>query len=176
MLKRSFTLALLLSVYTWLTPAQAVTVQYQLTSLGGDNYRYDYTINNDGSLGSGIAVELMDIYFDPALYLESSLLITTPAPLNLDWDENLLGSAPLVPAAYDLYALAGGVADGATLSGFSIEFTWLGGVTGPGSQDFEIYDPFTFELLEVGATTVVPVPAAAWLMLSGLLGLISVAR
>lgn len=176
MLKRSFSLAGLLFLCIFTAPAHAITVQYQLTSLGADQYRYDYAIVNDGSLGSGVAVELLDIYFDPALYDEASLAITTSAPLSNDWDENIFGSAPLVPAAYDLYALAGGVADGETLGGFSVAFTWIGGGVGPVAQGFDIYDPSTFDLLESGNTTVVPVPGAAWLMMSGLLGMIGVAR
>ena len=63
------------------TSAHAISVQYGLTSLGGNAYRYDYSIANDGSLGAGVPVELFDIYFDPTLYLESSLNIVSSGPL-----------------------------------------------------------------------------------------------
>ena len=153
--------------------SHAVSISFDLTALGGNDYRYDYTVNNDGSLGTGVAVELFDISFDTSLYQESSLAIVTPAPLSTGWDENILGSAPGIPAVYDAFELSGGIADGATTSGFSVEFTWLGGPQGPGSQTFEIFDPVTFNLLETGTTTVssVPVPGALLLMVSGLLGL-----
>lgn len=150
----------------------AISVQYSLSSLGGDNYRYDYTLTNDGSLGAGIPLELLDINFDPALYQESSLNIVSSPSLSSDWDQNILGSAPAIPAAFDIYALSGGLADGASLGGFSVEFTWLGGPSGPGAQSFDVFDPATFAWLESGTTTVVPLPGSIWLMLSGLLGLV----
>jgi hypothetical protein len=111
---------------------------------------------------------LFDILFDPANFLESSLTISTPSPLALGWDQLILASAPGVPAAYDALATGGGIADGATVAGFAVEFTWIG--TGlPGSQPFAIYDPSTFDLLSEGTTTsVVPIPAAAWLLGSGI--------
>jgi hypothetical protein len=157
-------------------PAQAISIQYDVIALGGNQYRYDYSITNDGSLGSGTAIQLFDILFDPANFLESSLTISTPSPLAQGWDQLILASAPGVPAAYDALATAGGIADGSTVGGFAVEFTWIG--TGlPGSQPFAIYDPSTFDLLSEGTTTsVVPTPAAAWLLGSGLavlLGFIS---
>lgn len=148
-------------------PAQAVSVQYDVAALGGSQYRYNYSITNDGTLGSGTAVQLFDIFFDPANYLESSLTITTPAALGQNWDQLILASAPGVSAAYDALALAGGIANGATVAGFAVEFSWIGLGT-PGSQPFEIYDPTTFVLLERGVTSPVPVPAALWLLVSGL--------
>lgn len=157
-------------------PAQAVSIQYDVAALGGNQYRYDYSITNDGALGLGTAIQLFDIFFDPANYLEPSLTIATPAPLGQDWDQLILASAPGVPAAYDALALAGGIANGATVGGFAVDFTWIG--TGvPGSQPFAIYDPSTFDLLSEGTTTaVVPIPAAAWLLGSGFAALLGLAR
>jgi len=149
----------------------AVSVQYSLSSLGGNNYRFDYTLINDGSLGAGVALELLDINFDPALYLESSLHIVSSPSLSSDWNQGILSSSLSVPAAFDIYALTGGVADGASLGGFSVEFTWLG-PAGPTAQSFEVFDPLSFTSLETGTTTVVPLPGTFWLMLSGLLGLV----
>jgi hypothetical protein len=152
-----------------ISPAYATSVQYDLVALGGDDYRYIYSITNDGSLGSGVALQLFDILFDPAQYLESSLTITTPSSPGADWDQIFLASSPGVSAAYDALALAGGIADGTTVAGFSVDFHWIGTGT-PGVQSFEIYDPGTFALLEQGVTaSPVPVPAAMWLFSSGLL-------
>lgn len=153
--------------------SQAVSVTYDLIALGGNAFRYDYTISNDGSLGAGVAVELFDISFDASLYQESSLVISTSSPLNTEWDENILASAPGIPAIYDAFALNGGIAGGASATGFSVSFTWLGGPQGPGGQVFEIFDPVTFALLEAGTTNAaspVPVPGTMVLMVSGLLG------
>lgn len=151
--------------------SHAAKITYDLASLGGDDFRYEYTVENDGSLGAGVAVELIDIDFDTGLYQEASLSIVTPAALSSEWDEIILGSGPSVPAVYDLFALAGGIADSESTGGFAVEFTWLGGAEGPGNQTFQIFDPITFALLETGTTTVVPVPGALILLFSGLLGL-----
>lgn len=158
---------LLLSLWLLLlaNPAKAIIIDYDLTSLGGDSYRYDYTVTNDGSLGAGVALEWFAILFDPALYDESSLSIVTPDPPASDWDELILGSGLLVDAAYDVLALAGGVAPGDLVSGFAVEFTWIGAGT-PGAQVFEIYDRQTLAVLETGLTAVPEPSTLALLLLS----------
>jgi len=138
---------LLLSAQT----AYADFVSYALTSLGGTDYRYEYTVTNDGSLGASVAIKGFTIMFDPTLYDENSLNIVTAEPLASDWDELILNSGPGVDAAYDAFALAGGVAAGSTISGFAVEFTWRGKGT-PGAQSYEIYDQDTFDLIASGTT------------------------
>ncbi len=158
----------LVILFSLTAPAHAAIVQYNLVALGGNDYRHVYSVTNDGSLGSGVAVQLFDVLFDSAQYLESSLTITTPSPLSGNWDQLILASSPGLPAAYDAQTLTGGIADGATVAGFAVDFTWIGTGT-PGSQPYEIYDPGTFDLLEQGVTaSPVPVPAALWLFASGL--------
>lgn len=131
--------------------AGTITVHYNLTSLGGNVYRYVYSITNNGSLGSGAPVQLFDILFDPSLYRETSLQIATPSSLQSQWSEQLLVSLPGVPAAYDALALRGGILAGSTISGFSVQFTWLGSGV-PGSQPFQVFNPSTFQLLQTGQT------------------------
>ena len=160
--KRLLGLLALLLTASWAGPSRATVITAEFTALGGDAYRAVYSVSNDGSLGAGTAIVLFDLLFDPADFLESSLAIMTPPALGAGWDELLLGSAPGVPAAYDALALTGGIADGATASGFAVEFTWLGAGTPTGVQPFAIYDPETFELLESGVT--VPEPAALSLL------------
>jgi hypothetical protein len=140
--------------------AQATTIQSQSIDLGSNHYRSVYTVTNDGSLGAPLRG--FDLYFDPGLYLEASLTIVTAPPLATDWDQLILGSGVLVSAAYDAVALAGGIPDGASESGFAVEFTWIGPGT-PGAQPFEIFDPQTFDVLESGLTT--PIPEASTLSL-----------
>lgn len=132
-------------------PASAIPIDYSVVALGGNSFRYNYTIANDGSLGAGVPVQLFDIIFDSALYDETSLNIVTADPPASDWDEAILATGFLVGPAYDALALAGGIADGDSVSGFAVEFTWIGAGM-PGSQPFEVYDPDTFDLLDQGTT------------------------
>lgn len=143
-------LGMLALVFAAQTTSAAI-IHYELTAIGGSNYRYDYTVTNDGSLGAGVAIESFAILFDPALYDETSLTIVTADPPASDWDELILGSGLGVDAAYDAFALAGGIGVGESVSGFAVEFAWLGAGT-PGAQAFEIYDPDTFDLIQVGST------------------------
>ncbi len=144
----------------------AVSIQYTLTPLGGNNYRYVYSISNTATGGS-TTVQLFDIYFDTTLYQESSLQIVTPNALHTQWDEQLLTSAPGVPAAYDALSLAGGIAPGTTVTGFSVTFRWLGAGV-PGAQPFQIWDTGRFVILQSGTTfsSAIGVPTASTLMLS----------
>jgi hypothetical protein len=131
---------LLLSLWLLLlaNPAKAIIIDYDLTSLGGNSYQYDYTVTNDDPLGAGVAIDWFAILFDPASYEENSLAIVTPDPLASEWDELILGSGVDVPAAYDVFAPAGGIAVGASVSGFAVQFDWLGAGL-PGVQDVEVY-------------------------------------
>lgn len=157
-------LALILLAHT--QTAGAIAIHYDLTALGGDDYRYEYTVTNDGSLGAGVALEWFAILFDPALYDETSLNIVTANPPAADWDELILGSGLLIDAAYDVFALGGGIADGDNVTGFAVEFTWLGAGM-PSAQEFEIYDPVSLNVIETGSTraTVTSVPEPGTLTL-----------
>jgi len=62
-------------------PAVAATsIQYTLVPVGGNVYRYVYTVTNNSPI-AGAPVQLFDIYFDTSLYLESSLLSSVRALL-----------------------------------------------------------------------------------------------
>ena len=148
----------------------AVSIQYTVVPMGGNVYRYVYSITNNGP---GASLQLFDILFDTSLYLESSLQIVSPPAINAQWSQQILHSVPFaIPAAYDALAIAGGIPAGATVSGFSVQFTWLGSGT-PGAQPFQVFDPITFALLQSGNTTaaqVAPIPSlSTWSF--GLLGL-----
>lgn len=164
-------------LFTITQSALAINITYSLTSLGGNNYRYQYSLFNNGSLGAGVAVGGFDIAFNPASYSEPSLTIVTPAALQADWSEQIIPSFLAVPTVYDVLALSGGLADGATLSGFAVEFQWL--LSGlPGPQSFEIFDPITFAVLESGLTvaadgpgpTPTPEPGTLALLIAALAG------
>ena len=165
----SLTAAVVLFLYPQIAgSAGPVSVQYALVPMGGNVYRYVYTITNNGSLPSGAAIKLFDILFDPTLYQESSLQIVTSQvnnSLTSQWQQQILTSLPSLPADYDALAIGGntGITVGSTVSGFAVQFTWLG--TGlPGAQPFQVYDPSStpFQLLQTGQTTATaPTPAAS---------------
>jgi len=136
---------------------------YQVTPLGGNVFQYTYSVFNNSALGPGVAIQLFDIEFDPTLYDENSLTSMTPSPLNTQWSEQFLTPVPPLPAAYDVFALAGGIPDGATVSGFAVRFTWLGQGS-PGAQPFEIFDTETFDLLQSGATGTASEPSTVFLI------------
>jgi hypothetical protein len=143
------------------------SIQYTLIPLGGNVYQYVYSITNNGTFPGGASVKLFDIFFDSSLYQKSSLQIVTPSSLQSQWSEVLLAVIPpVIPAEYDALSLQGGIPVGNTVTGFSVKFTWLGqGLPGP--QLFQVSDPTTFQVLQVGQTALAPisVPAASTLSL-----------
>ncbi len=66
---------------------------------------------------------------------------------------------------YDALALSVGIPAGGTVSGFAVQFNWIGSGE-PGAQPFQIFDPDTFQLLQTGQTfSAQPIPAASTLSL-----------
>jgi hypothetical protein len=162
----------ILAACGFVTSTHATTITYDFASLGGTQYRYDYTVTNDGSITGNIS--LFDLLFDPSLYDEASLTNLSDPSLAAEWDQIFLASGLLVPAALDALALNGGIGVGSSVSGFSVAFSWRGEGL-PGAQDFEIYDPETFDLLGAGRTQFappvsVPEPATLVLFVLGLIG------
>jgi hypothetical protein len=174
---RPISILLLVTATLLSSAANAAKVNFTTVSLGGNHYRYDYVIHNDGSLGSGQSIQLIDLLFDPALYDESTLTNSSDSALASSWSQQFLGSAPGIPAAFDLLSTGLGIAVGSEVNGFSVEFLWLG-LGAPGHQIFEIYDPNSFALLEQGTTTTsiqTPLPGAFPMMATGI-SLLSVFR
>jgi len=170
-------LGLALTAVLWASTAQAALITYEVTLIDGNRFRYDYAVANDGAITTQLA--LFDILFDPALYDEASLLDLSDAALATEWSSLFLGSAPGVPAAFDVLAFDGlGLGVGGNANGFAVEFSWLGQGL-PGAQGFEVYDPSSFVLLGTGTSATreppapVPVPEPGSLMLC--LGLLLVA-
>lgn len=143
--------------------AAAVEIQYSLEDLGRGRYRYDYTLENSTLI---TPVRWFSVDFDPALYDENTMVIESPEAFG--WAEVILYSTPGLPAIFDTSTTGEGVSFGQSLSGFSVEFSWLGSGA-PGSQSFAVYDADTFDVIENGVTiAAVPEPTSALLYLSGL--------
>jgi len=151
---------------TGLAPAWATTVSYDLANVGGSTWAYSYTVSNDTL---GVDIEEFTVFFDVNLYANLSL-VASPA----GWDPIVIQPDGAIPddGFYDALALSGGIMPGNSLSGFSVQFDFLGTGT-PGDQLFDSVDPLSFASLDSGftqAAAVIPLPAALWLFMSGLAG------
>lgn len=161
---------LLAAGLTLALPAQAVDVEYTIESLSASDWRYFYTVTNDSL---GVDIEEFTINFDRTLYTN---LIVDASPA--DWDSLVAQPDNDIPADgyFDSLALSQGIANGESLGGFSVRFTYLGTGT-PGAQPFEVVDS-DFNVLVAGMTAPVP-EAQTYLMLLtglGLLGWVNRAR
>ena len=123
---------------------QANTINYSVENLAGNRWQYSYEVDNDGAA----AIDAFAIIFDLGLY-ENLAVTGSPA----DWDSIELQPDAGIPddGYFDTLALGLPLGVGEMLGGFSIAFDFLGAGT-PGSQLFEIFDPFTFDLIAEGET------------------------
>lgn len=165
-MRRLLGASLLLAFALSSAPAAALTITFTATDLpdttpGEDRYRYDYALSGfPHPSGFGFTV-----FFAPGLHAS---LQSPPPPLGPEWDVIAIQPDPGLPDAgfYDALALADFPT---TLTGFSIEFVWLG-AGAPGSQPFVVYDP-AFATVESGQTLPVPEPASLVLLVLGLAAL-----
>ena len=131
--------------------AQATTINYTASSLGGSVWQYDYMIEND-TLTDPIAE--FTIYFPETLY-ENLVVSSSP----LEWDSIVVQPDTGLPADgfFDALSLSTGLAPGASAGLFSVTFNFLG-TSSPADQFFDVYDA-NFNLLDSGTTSPLsPVP------------------
>jgi hypothetical protein len=121
-------------------------VTYTTTDVSGNTWEYNYTITNNTPVNP---IGELTVFYTLGQY--SNLIVET-SPGN--WSSIAAQPDPGLPADgfFDALALDSGLGAGKTVSGFSVEFNYLGKGT-PGSQLFNIVDPNTFETLAVGQTT-----------------------
>jgi hypothetical protein len=153
--------------------AQAFLLNANVQSLGANQYQYVYTITNN-DLASG--VDEFVVYFDKMFYQN---LQVEQSPL--DWDSIVLQPDAFLDGAFDSLALSQSLALGDSLGGFVVSFDWLG-QGAPGVQNFEVIDPFTFEVVQQGNSrivddvTTVPEPSSLQLLLIAFAGLTSIRK
>lgn len=152
--------------------AQATTITYNVQNIAGNTWEYIYTVDNDTL---SVDIGEFTIFFDVSLYQN---LAMAAAPVG--WDPIAIQPDSLLSSDgfYDALALGSGIAPGGSLGGFSVRFDFLGTGT-PGSQPFEIIDPFSFSLIDSGTTILfvsappgpVPEPGTLALFALGLIAL-----
>lgn len=158
--------ALLALLLCAMSAAHAASIGYTATSLGGTQWRYDYTVNN-----TTLAVPIAEftLFFSVGPYANLHNASTAPG-----WDVLLVQPDPAIPASgyFDALALAGGVNPGATATGFSVTFDYLGAGS-TGAQPFSILDPVSFIELDTGITqpAAIALPSTPWLLLAGVLAM-----
>ena len=145
---------------------QAAGIQYSLTSLGSDVWRYDYTIANTGP---SLSFDEFTVFFDlPGVVSIDSFVVP------VGWDPITIQADPGIPASgfVDAIRTAGPVPTG-SFSGFSAEFHYAPGLT-PAAQMFQLLLSANFDIIVESTTTLTPViapvpePETYALMLAGL--------
>jgi hypothetical protein len=162
-------------------PARAGVVTYDVASLGGDQWRYDYAVYND-TLAAPLT--WFTVFFALGSYdglcdgdTSTGLCRIEPSAPE-GWIAYVAQPEPdplFDDGFFDLTTAGPGIAPGETLGGFSIQFHWLGQGT-PGSQPFDFIGTDPANPLQSGLTTQrvtsVPEPGTLPLLALGLLGLV----
>ncbi len=151
----------LLATNAWAEP-QPVTVAYDATQVAAERWQYTYTVSN---VSLAVPVDEFTIWFRQDWY--ANLALATPDPPAAAWNEIVTQPDPLLHDAgfYDALRKTAGIPLGGAVSGFAVQFDWLGSGT-PGTQPFDITDAVTFQPIYSGTT--LPEPATA-----GMLGVIA---
>lgn len=144
----------------------AVALSYNLTSLGSDNYKLDYTLENLGEVGG---LNELILFFN-----SEDLPGADFAPINIDdpagWEHSGLGAVIGPDPGHHAWSVDwvdadpsdSGVLPGESQGGFSVSFHWSNPDAPPGSQFFEAFGARPNEGMSVA-----PEPNALALMASG---------
>ena len=140
----------------------AVNIQYQAAdlpdvTLGDDLWQYTYTVS-----GSFVQFGGFNLLFDATLY---GTLDNPPPVVNADWSVTTVEPDPGL-FADGLFTATAVSAVPSLADPFTVSLVWHG-VGAPGAQAFEVFNA-SFDTIETGQTSVVPLPGALALLFSGL--------
>ena len=163
--------------------AGAVTIDYNLTNIGGNRWQYDYKITND----QNTELNWFAIDFDDSDYF--GLQVESRPP---NWEaeatqpEYYFGDFTI--GDVQVWTYNAGIAHGELLE-FSVSFGWLGAIDKPVGGEQELmafaydFDSGEIDFTDVATTSVsdvypgkVPEPQTFMLLGTGLLGLIAYCR
>lgn len=158
-----------------LSAGAAVSIDVEITPLGGNLWHYDYILSGETfNAPPGAGPNGFSLYFDYSLYGALSNESTT----NSTWD--LFVEPPDDGFFLDgLFDALAATAPAETSAPFGIDFEWLGTGTPTGIQTFEYYSCSnasctSFTSINTGTTqrqAGIPLPGSLALIAAGLLGL-----
>jgi hypothetical protein len=131
--------------------ALAGQIVYELSSLGGSKWRYDYALDN---LSGSNSISEFTIYFNRNNF--SNLSLRSSA---VGWDSVVVQPDLALASDGFLDALVNGIPlqPGNKATGFSVSFDFIN-ATRPSDQQFEFINPTTFATLFSGSTTIFVAP------------------
>lgn len=170
------------------SPVMAATVEYEVLQTGtlangNTTWQYDYWVNHDDPYPNDDPIINFAVLFPLNSGYES---IISASPVG--WDPLIGVLDPGLPDGgyvdYFSQDVSLDILSGTSVGGFSAIFEWSLAST-PGSQPWQVFDALSFldplAVLESGNTilrggttpplSAVPLPAAAWLFITGLAGL-----
>ncbi len=162
-MKMSMVKHIVLAILVTVSFLNAAVVTYTVQPGGeADHWVYEYSIYND----STEPLQGFTIWFDANL--ASQFVDESIASIKSHWDPGFQHGVVNKGDGFDALTYDAGILPRETLSGFSVSFKW-NGVDAPAQQNFEIYNPNTFEMIYEGVT--VPEPASVLLLAGGTLAL-----
>ena len=131
--------------------AQAASVEYTLTDLGGNTWRYDFVLVNSPAAPS---FDEFTVFFPGDKYSSIALMSSAAG-----WDPLVIQPDPGIPADgyFDGLRIAGAMPGGSVATGFALTFSYVAGMR-PGRQRFDLIDSSSFTTVYSGTTVATSVP------------------
>ncbi len=142
-------IALTLTLFALVLPGMASEFVTDIEPLGGNDYICRYSIVNS----QAAPIEQFILFFDYQLY-RNLMIVSDPAVSALRWHEDLLQPEPywVFDGIYRAVCLGDGIGQFESLSGFAVQFTYLGPGQPP-EQPFQVISKTYQTITEQGQTS-----------------------